>query len=1431
MNIQSLISPHNKLHMMKHIRYLILMLFTGFITSQVNAQATCSFTVDYTRICEGGAVKFTSQTSGGGSVKGFKWDFGNGNNNNQNNSSLDYIYTKSGTFTPQLTIYFSNGDSCVTASSIVINVFPKPIVKYILAPNYKDTQCYEGNLFCLIDSSKPDTVYKSPITRRVILWDDGSIDTTKGSWPGGTIICHSYTDPRQQSYTPRLVISDSNGCVVNFEIKNYLTVRGKIGPAFSTSYSLKCDSTDVTFTNTTNIPTNEIEYFEWDFGDGTFYKSSTPPSQADLAKYWNNFVHWYKTQGPFAGKLKVKSKYGCWDSVELAKAGDNVNLELDATVEEDTMCAAGNILYFHNKTLFYPQPGVAQVYWIWNHPPPNAIDSGSWNPSHSFPGCKYPTNGEVYVIARTWNPPCIKTDTVKFIKLYGPSAAIESPPSGIMIADTERHQCDVRDTVHFTNASDTCDGLYRLEWYWDFDDASNIHSLNDTAYLNYKGMYGPKNDTIIGGKQVLKNTNFSREWKPVHMYDSTEANERCHTPKLIMDGWFLKWDTLLNFMDTIHCQSMNQVPLSLMNPSAKGLEVLNRQCLGPMPPYGITFKWDKTKPGCTQQYVSICFDSACCAFTPTKKYNDPACWSEQSTFNIPPWSPFPPWPTQYKRPYFFTCDDSTGWVTVGLVIHNRRNETDSNVQIGKYKRCSDTVWYHRKLRFVNLDPNFGSIMMDDTPYYVCPRTDVTFQVKKPYQDSIISITWNWGDLTRTTDSIWRRPYKRKQYEYDSFNNVKITDLTTLYGDTDMISPRHHVYAKRGRYTVSVSMMNTDSCQAPDKRKRVLIGNSAYVYLDPVYNCITGATVTFQHVLNYWDKLGIPYDIDTANYWDNPTIHPYSGLSRAKPPGGYETATWFFDDNVNPTANGNGSGNIVTHTYKRMGTYHPYLVFKDSMGCRDTIVNEVFVDSLNANFGMDKPVVACDQLVSFYDSSAVFGPCVQNNPNCTDRITDWLWDFGDGKVSSILQNPVHQYLYPGTYYVKLIVKSQIGCYDTIVKPVRVKGPAPKFIVDGDTAGCAPFTPKFKNLSDSVCEKYTWKWGDNTTSTDTTDSLTHTYLNEGVYDIYLTASGNVYDSIIGKPLTCSFTYPDTAHPIRIYVRNTPPVAINIPKRICVNEKFPVMLAPDSIYEKHYVYYGDSTQDTGIVVKNRFKNGIDTLFHSYSKVGTYVITYTPKYTPQPWCFATKTDSIVVTDVTANFDIDSLDVPMFKFTNTSSSNAVKWWWDFGHPSSSSNTATTKDASHDYGNDKGTFDVKLIVQSSDGCYDTIIKKVTNDYEIIVKIPNLFTPDGDGNNDEYYVKTKGLSKEEDNYRLYIYNQWGEKVFESQDTAVKWNGKVNNTGADCPTGTYFYNFYYKLRAWVPPLKDKDYGEQTEVIQLEKDKPYGFAKGTITLLRKE
>lgn len=69
------------------------------------------------------------------------------------------------------------------------------------------------------------------------------------------------------------------------------------------------------------------------------------------------------------------------------------------------------------------------------------------------------------------------------------------------------------------------------------------------------------------------------------------------------------------------------------------------------------------------------------------------------------------------------------------------------------------------------------------------------------------------------------------------------------------------------------------------------------------------------------------------------------------------------------------------------------------------------------------------------------------------------------------------------------------------------------------------------------------------------------------------------------------------------------------------------------------------------------------------------------------------------------------------------------------------------------------------------------------ELPNIFTPDGNGINDLYHpiLPYRDISKVE----ISIYNRWGDKVFETEDPDINWNGKRNNDGQESPEGVYFY----------------------------------------------
>jgi gliding motility-associated-like protein len=67
-------------------------------------------------------------------------------------------------------------------------------------------------------------------------------------------------------------------------------------------------------------------------------------------------------------------------------------------------------------------------------------------------------------------------------------------------------------------------------------------------------------------------------------------------------------------------------------------------------------------------------------------------------------------------------------------------------------------------------------------------------------------------------------------------------------------------------------------------------------------------------------------------------------------------------------------------------------------------------------------------------------------------------------------------------------------------------------------------------------------------------------------------------------------------------------------------------------------------------------------------------------------------------------------------------------------------------------------------------------------VPNVFSPNGDGINDQLVINTKRLTS----YTIIIYDRWGVPVFSSNDPNQFWNGKVNQSGGLVPVGVYYYD---------------------------------------------
>ena len=90
---------------------------------------------------------------------------------------------------------------------------------------------------------------------------------------------------------------------------------------------------------------------------------------------------------------------------------------------------------------------------------------------------------------------------------------------------------------------------------------------------------------------------------------------------------------------------------------------------------------------------------------------------------------------------------------------------------------------------------------------------------------------------------------------------------------------------------------------------------------------------------------------------------------------------------------------------------------------------------------------------------------------------------------------------------------------------------------------------------------------------------------------------------------------------------------------------------------------------------------------------------------------------------------------------------------------------------------VTYLVSSTDACNNSVTDSVLVNVVVDcgLEVPNIFTPNGDGNNDVFLVNAKHMNS----YSIVIYNRWGKKVFESTDATQSWDGK------NVVDGTYYY----------------------------------------------
>ena len=376
--------------------------------------------------------------------------------------------------------------------------------------------------------------------------------------------------------------------------------------------------------------------------------------------------------------------------------------------------------------------------------------------------------------------------------------------------------------------------------------------------------------------------------------------------------------------------------------------------------------------------------------------------------------------------------------------------------------------------------------------------------------------------------------------------------------------------------------------------------------------------------------------------------------------------WRFGDGTTSTSSAPGK------TYAAAGTYTVTLIATSNNGCKDSVKQTVTV--------YPKPKAGFTASTSCVGSAASFTNTSTIATGGT--IASYLWRFGDGTTSTAA-NPAKTYAATGTYTVTLIARSARGCVDSVQNTITITPkPVPNFTF---TNRCLDSTISFSNsstIASGTIASYLWRFGDGTTSTSA--NPTKTYAAAGTYSVRLIATSTIgcKDSV-SKTVT---VYPKPV--VKFSVSNT-----------CVYNaaSFTNQSTVSSGSIASYLWrFGDGTTST-----------LASPSKTYSAAGTYNVTLI--VTTNNGC----KDSLVTTGAVtihpkpaASFTfvqrcLDS--ATSFTSTSTVASGLVTGYaWNFGD----GGTSTSKDPNYIY-QTAGTYTVKLVVTTNNGCKDSTTKTVT----------------------------------------------------------------------------------------------------------------------------
>ncbi|MEO6681724.1 MAG: PKD domain-containing protein [Ginsengibacter sp.] len=561
-----------------------------------------------------------------------------------------------------------------------------------------------------------------------------------------------------------------------------------------------------------------------------------------------------------------------------------------------------------------------------------------------------------------------------------------------------------------------------------------------------------------------------------------------------------------------------------------------------------------------------------------------------------------------------------------------------------------------------------------------------------------------------------------------------------FGDGTISSAKNvnHEYKNAGTYLVQFSTVNDIGCFSDTVQKAIIIDELPVAsYKIPAINCGTD-TVTFSNFSV------LPAGRSAVYYWD------------------------FGDGKKSTTTNLSD----ISHQYPSENTYATSMYAVTSIGCKSNVVNIPVTMNYRPVVDFDLPDVCISDVYANFLNTSTIG-------DSSEAQFTYLWNFGNqananpgNPNTSTAKDGRHSYSQANQYNVSLKVTSKDGCMTDTTKIFTVNGAVPnaEFNILNQAGLCSNQSVQILDASTVDFGKITkvetyWNYTNDPTDADVDDNP---------------FQGKIY----------SKDYPDFGTPLSKTYQVKYVVYSGITCKSEISKSFALhaspqlsFLAPEPVCAEHAAFQLTTASETsGLSGAGTYSGpGITggRMFNpDKSLVGIVPITYS--FQANNGCFADTGQAILVhptPTVDAGPDRTLLEGGSITLNGKASGNDIKYIWSPAIAIAPVNSLTPVVSTVE------NMIYQLTVTSADGC--TAADKMSVEVLKHVKVPNVFSPNGDNIHDTWQIK---YLESYPGCEVHIYNRYGQRVFYSVGYSTPWNGTY--LGKPLPTGTYYYIIHPK-----------------------------------------